>query len=161
MLEIAGRAPFYAGGLRFSCARCSACCRFESGYVFLSGKDASRLVDSLKMGYREFIETYCRWIPSDNGTSRLSLREKSNNDCIFWAQGNPDSRGGCSVYESRPIQCRAFPFWSSVVNSQTGWKRTAADCPGMDRGTFHSPESIEKWLALLQNEPIISKSVKR
>ena len=155
MLEAAGRDPFYAQGLRFSCTRCSACCRFESGYVFLSKKDASRLMAALNMGYKEFTETYCRWIFSGNGIYQLSLKEKSNNDCIFWVQGI-----GCSVYDSRPLQCRAFPFWSSVVNSQKDWKKTGADCPGMDRGMLHSPDSIEKWLVLQQNEPIISKSVK-
>ena len=157
MLEIAGKKPFYAKGLCFSCARCSACCRFESGYVFLSGKDVARLMAALNMGYREFTEFYCRWIPSGSGTSQLSLKEKSNYDCVFWAQGN--SGGGCSVYESRPLQCRAFPFWPSVLGSKNRWEATAETCPGMGRGTVHSPDSIEKWLAMQQNEPIISKSV--
>jgi len=161
MREIARRTSFYSQGLRFSCVRCSACCRFESGYVFLSGKDVSRLMTALNMGYREFRETYCRWIPSGNGAYRLSLKEKSNYDCVFWRLGNPESvsakEGGCSVYESRPLQCRAFPFWSSVVCSRDSWKMIAADCPGMDRGNLHSPDLIEKWLALQQNEPIISK----
>ena len=31
--------PFYAEGLRFSCERCSACCRGEPGYVFLTKED--------------------------------------------------------------------------------------------------------------------------
>ncbi|MDR3247725.1 MAG: YkgJ family cysteine cluster protein, partial [Treponema sp.] len=35
--------PFYANGLRFSCTRCSSCCRYESGYVFLSPEDVDVL----------------------------------------------------------------------------------------------------------------------
>ena len=99
MLEIPQKRPYYAGGLRFSCARCSACCRYESGYVFLSGKDVSLLGDSLNIEYKEFTETYCRWIPSENETERLSLKEKSNYDCIFW-----NKKENCSVYETRPLQ---------------------------------------------------------
>ena len=149
------KSPFYADGLRFSCIRCSACCRFESGFVFLSGKDAYLLETSLNMGHKEFTETFCRWVPSINGTEMLSLKEKSNLDCIFW--NREGSGGGCSVYESRPLQCRAFPFWSSVVSSRENWEMIQADCPGMGNGVLHSGDSIEKWLALRENEPIIER----
>jgi Fe-S-cluster containining protein len=160
MLETSGRKPFYAHGLRFSCVRCSACCRYESGYVFLSEKDAALLRAALNMEYKEFTETYCRWIPSVNGTYQLSLKEKTGYDCIFWASEPSDTpEGGCSVYEARPLQCRAFPFWPSVLSSGESWKITAKDCPGMGRGDLNSRDSIEKWLALRQKEPIISKGV--
>jgi Fe-S-cluster containining protein len=120
--------------------------------VFLSEKDVSMFGIALNIGYGEFTGTYCRWIPSLNRTYRLSLKEKTNYDCIFCS---PD--GDCSVYETRPLQCRAFPFWSSVLKNKQSWEETARDCPGMDQGTLHSPDSIKKWLALRQNEPIISK----
>ena len=154
MLKTPEKSPFYAQGLRFSCVRCSACCRFESGYVFLSGKDTSLLSNALNMGEKEFIGVYCRWIPADNGDYMLSLREKSDRDCIFWSDA---SVGGCSVYDSRPLQCRAFPFWESVLNDKSSWEMTAMGCPGMDSGTHHSQDSIEKWLAARQKEPIMSK----
>ena len=155
MVEILEKSPFYAKGLRFFCTRCSACCRHESGYVFLSIKDASLLGASLNIGYREFTEIYCRWVPAENGNERLSLKEKSNYDCIFWVQRKP--AGLCSVYEARPLQCRAFPFWSSVLSSRKNWEMTVRDCPGAGRGPLHYPDSIEKWLALRQKEPIIER----
>ena len=151
--------PFYAQGLRFTCTRCSVCCRHDAGFVFLSKKDASRLGKALNMGQKEFMETYCRWIPSENGTSQLSLKEKSNFDCIFWRQAEPE--GGCSVYETRPLQCRAFPFWASVVDSKDSWNCTAGVCPGMNQGELHPAQSIKKWLALSQNEPIISRGAEK
>ena len=110
------------------------------------------------MGYNEFIAAYCRWIPAAGGCRQLSLKEKSNYDCIFWIKKGRE--GGCSVYETRPLQCRAFPFWSTVVSSQSSWKATAADCPGMGRGVLHSRDSIEKWLAQRQKEPIIEDGPK-
>ena len=157
MLKTPEKSPFYAKGLRFSCVRCSTCCRFESGFVFLSRKDASILGDVLNMGEKEFMETYCRWIPSENGGYMLSLKEKSDRDCIFWSA---EPVNGCRIYDSRPLQCRAFPFWESVLCDITNWKMTATGCPGMDSGTHHSQDSIEKWLAARQKEPIMSKSLK-
>jgi len=150
---MAPRRPFYAQGLRFSCTRCSACCRHESGFVFLSESDAARLGAALNMGYGEFTGAYCRWVPSENGLERLSLKEKSNYDCIFWGEGK-----GCSVYEARPLQCRAFPFWPSVLSSEESWEVTASGCPGMGCGPVFSADSMEKWLDLRQNEPIIFRN---
>jgi Fe-S-cluster containining protein len=155
MLEASGKGHFFAEGLRFSCKRCSACCRFEAGYVFLSQKDASVLCAALNIQYGDFLETYCRWVPSDNRESQLSLKEKQNYDCVFWS---PKYGEGCSVYESRPLQCRTFPFWTSVMSSKKKWKMTAKDCPGMDQGTFYSQDSIKKMLGMRQMEPIIFKN---
>jgi hypothetical protein len=121
------------------------------------------------MQYAEFLETYCRWVPAGNGKSQLSLKEKHNYDCVFWGSGG-ESRsnrteaagskhgGGCMVYEARPLQCRTFPFWASIMNSKATWKMAALDCPGMDQGMFQSQDSIKKMLAIRQMEPIIFKS---
>jgi len=155
MLKEAEKSPFYAQGLLFSCTRCSACCRFESGFVFLSEKDASLLSSALNMGFKSFTETYCRWVPSENGKFQLSLKEKSNYDCIFWAEKPVE---GCMVYAQRPLQCRAFPFWPSIVNVKKNWEITARDCPGMGKGKHHSLESIGEWLDAREREPIISRS---
>ena len=152
--------PFYARGLHFSCKRCSSCCRYESGFVFLSEKDASRLAAALNMGHGEFQSVFCRWISVENGRSQLSLKEKSNFDCIFWTLNKNDgTESGCSVYNERPLQCRAFPFWSSMLSSKEGWEAAAGDCPGIGQGSFHSFESINKWLDMRNNEPIISRKV--
>jgi len=167
MLKTPGKSPFYAKGLRFSCVRCSVCCRFESGFVFLSEKDASLLGNTLNMGGKEFAETYCRWIPAENGDYMLSLKEKSNRDCIFWSpELSPRAEGevsrvpvgGCRVYRSRPLQCRSFPFWASLLGDKNSWETTAMGCPGMNSGLHYSQDSIEKWLAARQKEPIISRS---
>ena len=104
----------------------------------------------------EFTQVYCRWVPSERGALVLSLKEKSNGDCIFWASGL-SLGGGCSVYEARPLQCRAFPFWQSMLSSWKNWKAAAEGCPGIGRETLHSPGTIKKWLARRQKEPIISK----
>jgi Fe-S-cluster containining protein len=149
----------YDQGLYFSCRRCSACCRYESGYVFLSGADAALLAETLKMGYTEFMETFCRWIPFPGGTERLSLQETPDYDCVFWGFFPGRAKGeGCGVYDARPLQCRAFPFWHSALHSGGAWRRLARDCPGMDSGSFHSEGEIEGWLEAQEAAPAVARA---
>lgn len=155
MLDKSEHKPFYASGLHFSCTRCSACCRYEEGYVFLSEKDAFLLGTALKMDYDQFVETYCRWIPSSNGNYQLSLNEKANNDCIFWTTLPKE---GCSVYDNRPLQCRSYPFWASIVRSRKSWEETAHNCPGVNHGALHSGDAITNWLDMRRSEPIITRT---
>jgi Fe-S-cluster containining protein len=140
--------PFYARGLRFSCERCSECCRIDPGFVFLRENDVELLVSALKMRYTEFVRRYCRWTPDEGGGERLALREKANYDCIFWSKG-------CLLYEARPLQCRAYPFWPSLLASRNVWE--ALSCAGMGRGALHSREEIEALLARQEAEPIIER----
>jgi Fe-S-cluster containining protein len=136
---------FYCSGLRFECTRCSRCCRHTPGYVFLSSADLGRLAAAVALPRREFLRRFCRDV--DLGLARrVSLKEKSNLDCILW------ENGGCSVYEARPLQCRSFPFWSACVASEEEWLSQAKNCPGMGRGAFHSREEIEAWLSMRASE---------
>ena len=111
------------------------------------------------MSHAEFIDSYCRWVPSNkwfspdpsgNEVERLSLKEKSDFDCIFW-----DS--GCKVYNSRPLQCSAFPFWPSVLDYKKSWERVKMDCPGMDQGKRHDRVEIEALLKLQSEESIVTR----
>ena len=142
--------PFYSEGLRFSCVRCSTCCRIESGFVYLSENDLSRLAKDRGMDYTAFVETWCRWVPLDRDRERLSLREKDNFDCVFW-------KDGCTVYSARPLQCRAFPFWDSVVCSGQAWKTAGKDCPGIDKGEYFEMEKIDGFINLMADEPVIER----
>ena len=159
MFKKQGKNSFYSSGLKFSCTRCSNCCRHDPGHVFLSQNDLSRLEAAFNSAHEEFISTWCRWIPSAGGMEKLSLKEASNYDCIFWSEEKGEN-GGCSVYEARPLQCRSFPFWDTVLVSPAAWKDVGMDCPGMDRGSFHSSEVIKNWLDMQENEPFITRKKK-
>ena len=143
-----GKKPFYSEGLRFSCTRCSECCRHEPGHVFLSKNDIQLLAESLKMGYNDIVEKYCLWVPVPGGEKQLSLREKPGFDCIFW-------QDGCSVYNSRPLQCRTFPFWKSTLSSRGAWENLC--CPGIGKGSLYSREHIENCLAQRKAEPVLTR----
>jgi len=145
------KTPFYASGLRFSCKRCSACCRYESGHVFLSEKDLINLSDWLKMDYIDFTKTFCRWVTREQDREFLSLREKSNFDCIFWDFG-------CKVYNARPVQCRTFPFWQSVIATSGSWETAATGCPGINTGEIHDEKAVESYIAQQNKETLIERT---
>jgi Fe-S-cluster containining protein len=142
---------FYASGLKFSCKRCSSCCRYDPGFVYLSEKDLEKLTAELKLDRNSFLDKYCRWIKGLEGKKFLSLKEKSNKDCILW-----DS--GCIVYTARPLQCRAFPFWDNILYSAQSWKMTASACPGMNKGELHTEKAIQEYIKLRETEPIINRA---
>lgn len=142
---------FWKEGLRFSCTQCSSCCRFDAGFVFLSEKDLSLLLKWASMSREHFMETYCRWVLQSDGFEYLSLKEKSNFDCILWKDG------GCSAYEYRPLQCSAYPFWNMLLDDKNMWQAAAEGCPGMGCGKFHSPAEIAEKLNKQKGEPCIRR----
>jgi Fe-S-cluster containining protein len=117
--------------------------------VFLSEQDAARLTEALGVTRAEFEALYCRRVPA-GAEDRVSLKEKPNFDCIFW-------NNGCSVYENRPLQCSAFPFWNSILADAETWERNAEDCPGMGKGGFHGAEEIANFLKQRESQPFIQR----
>jgi len=143
---------FYSHGLKFSCKKCSDCCRLDPGYVFLSRQDVDKLAMATGLSYNEFIDFYCRWIPEGKSRQLLSLKEKANFDCILWGIN------GCGFYQDRPLQCKAFPFWKSSLSNIDAWESQACTCPGMNSGELHSQEEIDSISALHEAESIVSRS---
>ncbi len=141
---------FYDHGVRFQCTRCSRCCRHEPGYVFLSKTDLETLAAHLRLPQEEVLDRYCRAVDVA-GVPRISLKERTNYDCILWAPGRE-----CTVYEGRPLQCRAFPFWPANVGSLAEWRAAADRCPGIGQGPLHSRRTIEKWLRRREREPFMT-----
>jgi hypothetical protein len=115
----------------------------------LSNQDLEKLTLALTCTREYFIKNYCRVIDI-NGIKRLSLKEKSNFDCIFW------EKGGCLVYTDRPLQCKGFPFWSPFLASREAWDSLADRCPGVNKGPLYSKNEIEAWLKKRTMEPLIA-----
>jgi Fe-S-cluster containining protein len=146
--------PFYKDGLKFSCQRCSACCRFDPGFVNLSEQDLAALQTWSGLDRETVITTWCRWVNRGDGEEYLCLKEKADFDCILWDNG-------CIAYESRPIQCSSYPFWASLVSDEDWWEANARDCPGINKGALHTREEIEDHLTRRRAQPYIHRKVKR
>jgi Fe-S-cluster containining protein len=124
--------PWYGEGLRFSCQQCGNCCRGpEPGYVWVTDEEVAALAARLGLSLDQFGRLYLRRIGA-----RLSLVERANHDCVFWEEGQ-----GCTVYEQRPTQCRTFPFWSEITQSEQAWGRFSW-CRGKNHGRLYSPAEI-------------------
>jgi hypothetical protein len=132
---------FYAEGLRFECTGCRYCCGVEPGFVFLTEQDLINLYEYTGLNSDEFQKKYCRKVPV-GGISYISLQETKDYDCIFLTEK------GCGVYQSRPVQCRAYPFWASILEDRQAWERESASCPGIGKGKLHAEEEILSILAL-------------
>lgn len=128
---------FFENGLQFSCTKCSACCRGDEGFVFLSNDDIKNLCEHLKLSKKNFIERFCRFIPTYENEAYLSLLETKNHDCIFWNEG-------CSVYAARPVQCQTYPFWTGFLESREAWEAEKKNCAGINAGVLHDKVEIEK-----------------
>jgi len=129
----ATRRPWYADGLRFECGACGRCCGGGPGYVWTSEAEAETIARHLGLEAKEFRRLYARRL-----WRGLSLKEKSNYDCILL-----DGAGRCSVYPVRPRQCRTWPFWPSNLVSPEVWEAAAGRCAGIGSGTLWRLEEIE------------------
>ena len=129
---------WYRDGLRFECTRCGNCCTGEPGTVRVSEQEIAALARHLDLAEHEFRAMYLRTLPS--GT--ISLRERSNHDCVFW-----DGEEGCRVYPHRPRQCRTWPFWAANLESPAHWENAAKTCPGIGSGPLHPAATLRREIA--------------
>lgn len=116
--------PWYKDGLRFKCTGCGKCCTGTPGYVWVSPAEAEALAAHLQISVEEFIKKYTRRVGD-----RLSLTERKNQgnyDCVF-LEGKR-----CTVYESRPKQCRTYPWWPENVSSKEEWEEEGVRCEGIN-----------------------------
>jgi len=129
--------PWYADGLHFACQGCGRCCGGAPGYVWVDTEDLAAIAAHLGMTAKEFRGRYVRRL-----WRGLSLKEKSNYDCVLL-----DSGGRCVAYEVRPLQCRTWPFWPTNLVSREAWAAAGRRCPGIGSGPLYRLEQIEALLA--------------
>ena len=124
--------------IKFECQGSGNCCvsRGSYGFVYLTNKDVLRFSKYFKISTNKFIKKYCS--KSDN---YYHLKEEKNNcDCIFLKKNK------CSVYQSRPEQCRTWPFWSENMTMKTWNKEVLNFCPGIGKGKLFNKDKITKLI---------------
>jgi len=123
-------------GLRFSCTMCGNCCSGPEGYVLVSDAEAAALAKRLKLSIDDFLRQYTH--KTSAGRSLKETKTDAGLDCIFLDRKKIPGKAICGVYEDRPMQCRTWPFWPSVVKSKATWERAKKVCPGIDKGPLHA-----------------------
>lgn len=128
-------------GFTFNPAACKGCggrcCVGESGYIFLSIREAESIARFLGMEFESFALRYMRkvgyrfsLIEKPMKTSRAESNAESSLACVFFDERS----GGCGIYECRPSQCVSFPFWESLREcDDRALQELCALCPGVTR----------------------------
>ncbi len=130
---------WYKDGLRFECQRCGNCCRGEPGVVWINKREVKNMSKLMCISLDVFAKKHLRLI---NG--RISLLEHDNGDCVMYDDG-------CKVYETRPQQCRTFPFWTSNLKTRSDWEEQKKMCPGIGKGKLHTLDEIENSMVQLND----------
>jgi uncharacterized protein len=99
-----------------------------------------------ELGLREavFLERFTQETVVGRG---LKERETSlGYDCIFLDRETVPGKAVCGVYESRPSQCRTWPFWPENLRSPEAWARAGTKCPGLNEGKLHPVRVVQLTL---------------
>jgi uncharacterized protein len=125
--------PWYQAGLKFTCTQCGNCCTGAPGYTWVNDSEIAAFAKKFGVDEGTFRTKYTRKVPGRG----VTLKEKPNNDCVFFERGT-----GCTVYAERPRQCRTWPFWHDSVDTAEHWQAQARGCPGMNHGKLHDAAKI-------------------
>ncbi len=116
---------WWSEGVPFKCqSQCGKCCDQPGGVVFLTKNDAHRIANHFDLSFDVFLKTHCT--ASMNGRTVLKSNQ-STGVCVFL-----NEKKQCSIYEVRPQQCKAFPWWAENLRSSRQWEETKESCPGID-----------------------------
>jgi len=114
-----------AAGIRYTCQRCTNCCRWP-GVVRVDETEIAAIAAHVLMSESEFIQRHTRLRPDRSG---LSLLEKEDASCE-WLDGRD-----CRLQAVKPAQCRAFPNdWNFP-----GWRDKCEAVPSLVQGAGAPP----------------------
>lgn len=115
----------YPEHLRFRCEKCGLCCgntRYKSRNILLLEHEIVRISERTSKAAEEFSE---KVINESHFTHRM---KKSNGSCMFLKQNL------CSIYDTRPIICRFYPFSLKSIEGNTFVFSSTDECPGVGNG---------------------------
>ncbi len=126
-------------GIKFECQGSGNCCvsRGSYGYVYLSKKDLKKLSKYFNLSQKEFILQFCQ---TTDDYIHLVEKKNLNGKCIFL------NKNRCTIYKSRPTQCRTWPFWNENMNPKIWNKEISIYCPGIGKGKKINSQTIKKFL---------------
>ena len=106
-----------------ACTTCSGnCCRGFGGFVWINMEELEKIANTRKMNVSLFSKQYVRGVQG-----RLALQERVINGehfCCFFDYIDCQ----CTIYQSRPGQCKTFPFWNQFKKDP---QKLLVECPGV------------------------------
>jgi Fe-S-cluster containining protein len=91
--------------------------------VYLTEEDLERAAAYVGTSAADFER---RYVYRTRHLRRLRIGRRKH--CPFLLEG------GCSIHPAKPTQCRLFPFWPELVETQKNWQRVGRYCPGIGTG---------------------------
>ncbi|MFQ5671876.1 MAG: YkgJ family cysteine cluster protein [Nitrospinales bacterium] len=125
--------------VRFECQpQCFKCC-LKPGIVCFSDADIRRAATFLQCSTTEFKSEY---LVKEGDLWLIDVTE--DQPCPFL------TLQGCRIHESKPTQCKTYPFWEENLESRNLWKLTALFCPGIGLGSMFPVTAIRKALQVFK-----------
>ncbi|MBT3971222.1 MAG: YkgJ family cysteine cluster protein [Euryarchaeota archaeon] len=132
---------WWSEGLNFTCLdECGKCCDEPGGIVYLSPDDAIRISSHHDLEVSKWLQRYCR--RTLDGRWILNSRPKDD-ICIYL-----NRQKTCDIYEVKPTQCSAFPWWRENLRSEKSWNKTLGFCPGLtsEDAILIDGDTIRLWV---------------
>ncbi|HLU39643.1 MAG TPA: YkgJ family cysteine cluster protein [Planctomycetota bacterium] len=104
----------------FACQRSGNCCAVPGGVVRVDDGDVEAIARHLGMTPAA---VRSRFVDGDR------LRDGLGSRCVFLEDGRGGSR--CTIYPVRPEQCRTWPFWPQLLESEELLRAAVRRCPGI------------------------------
>jgi len=121
--------------VRFECQpQCFKCC-LKPGAIYFLDADIRRAAKFLQYSVARFKSEY---LVEEDGLWLINVAE--NQRCPFL------TLEGCRIHESKPAQCKTYPFWQENLESRNFWNLTAMFCPGIGLGPMFPVAAIRKAL---------------
>ena len=121
--------------VRFECqSDCFKCCT-KPGIVYFEPAAIEKSAKFLKISPEQFRNEFLKW---DDGHWVHDVGK--GRPCAFL------TLTGCAIQQSKPLQCRAYPFWHENMGSESMWRFVGAFCPGIGIGPAVSMVTIRKFL---------------
>jgi Fe-S-cluster containining protein len=95
--------------------------------VYVTAQDIQNMSRQLGMTTIDFIHDYTYRV----GQRRV-LTSHPNQDCIF-LKGSL-----CLVHDTKPAQCRAFPYWPEIIQNEEAFDEAQEYCEGLQKMTYES-----------------------
>lgn len=129
---------WWSEGIRFECQGSGNCCvsHGEYGFVYVTKEDRKNMAAQLGLKTAAFTKKFC------NKTDGFFHLKDNGEDCVFLKNKR------CTIYKSRPAQCRTWPFWPETMSAKAWKKDVVGFCPGVGKGRLWDADEIQKNLKL-------------